>query len=64
VTKGFKFLTCPDCGKKGVYFAMRSHGEDNFSCRYCDFYFFTLSESPRDTREEERLKASNPGCEL
>lgn len=34
------FSYCPDCHKKGVELHLRSHGEDNYGCRYCGFSFF------------------------
>jgi hypothetical protein len=57
--KGFRYFKCPDCGKRGVSYAMRPRQEDNYWCRYCPWYYFTLSNSQIDTKEEERFKEVN-----
>lgn len=64
MTKGFRFLKCPDCGKKGVRWAWRLHGEDNYFCRYCDFYYYTIKPAEVDSDREERLRKANPEAEL
>lgn len=40
VAKGERFLTCPDCLKRGVYYVPRPRNEDGYVCRYCDFECF------------------------
>ena len=51
-----KYSYCPDCGRKGVCWAPRRSGEDNYSCRHqeCPFYFFALSGSPIDDKQRRR----------
>ncbi len=64
---GFKFLVCPDCGKRGVYFTMRCNGEDMYRCRYsaCEFYYFTQGEMDAvDALNRDRLQSANKGVSL
>lgn len=65
MTKGFRFLICPDCGKRGVHFVMPGGGtrEDNWQCRYCPWYAYTLSHAERDTQHIALLKKANPQVE-
>ena len=57
--RDYKFLKCPDCGKRGVHLTMRPNAEDNQACRYCDWFMYTCSNSPIDAKELVRLKAAN-----
>jgi Ni,Fe-hydrogenase III small subunit len=58
--KGFRYLVCPDCGRHGVKLYMRARGEDGYSCRYCDFEFFSALPARYDRERLERLKRVNP----
>lgn len=58
--QGRRFFRCPDCQKKGVYWAARPYGEDNYSCRYCSWYAFTRSNADVDVRQLQRFQDANP----
>lgn len=58
-----KFLVCPKCKRKGVYAAMRPHGEDMFRCRTreCGWHAFTVRPlDAMDLRALAALKLANP----
>ncbi len=58
------FLTCPDCGKRGVTFRMKL-SEDQWACRTpgCDWYAFTGGNDEPDVVERKRLADANPTVE-
>lgn len=58
-----KYLHCPNCGKKGVYLKLMVN-EDNYRCRYCDWYVFTGGESQIDVVERTNLATVNPDVEV
>lgn len=58
-----KFLRCPECKKRGVHHKLKSHGEDNFACRYCDWYAFTVQPGAEDKARLAALKNENPDAE-
>lgn len=54
------FTHCPSCGKKGVQFHFGLlPGEDNYSCRYCDFFFFFTGGMSVDRDNETRWRTWN-----
>ena len=60
--RGKKFLTCPDCGKRGVWMHLSS--EDGWKCRYCGFWAYANGEDNTDRWERQRLAAANPQADI
>jgi hypothetical protein len=52
------YKVCPDCGKRGVTWRMRTRGEDHYGCRYCEWHAFTVGNE--DAGELAKLDACNP----
>lgn len=58
---GYRFLVCPDCGKRGVHMKMsRVAGEDGWSCRYCGWWAYDSGEDDIDRYRRARLSNRNP----
>ena len=55
--RGFRFLTCPDCKKAGVY--PRRTNEDWWVCRYCRWSACMTHEDQTDRYERCRLATVN-----
>jgi hypothetical protein len=62
--RGFKFLICPDCSKRGVHIRFASRGEDHYSCRYCGFFAYTGGDYEVDARNRSRIAQANPEVNL
>jgi len=58
--RGQRFLGCPDCGKRGVYYQSGSHQDGGYQCRYCDFWVYEITTDRIDKLNTERLNAANP----
>ncbi|ARW57139.1 hypothetical protein SEA_ZENON_54 [Mycobacterium phage Zenon] len=60
--RGFKFIRCPECKRKGVScrFSGRT-GEDYWQCRYCSWYCYAGGEDRIDVERRRALAAANPG---
>lgn len=55
-----RYLRCPECNKKGVSLRLRSHGEDLYGCKYCEWYCYVEGNDMTDVRERQRLIDANP----
>lgn len=56
--RGFRFLTCPDCAKAGVY--PKRAREDWWTCRYCEWSTCMTHEDQIDRYGRSQLAAVNP----
>jgi hypothetical protein len=54
------YLICPDCKKRGVTMRFKPNGEDNWACRYCQWFVFIHSNLHSDKNNRDRLVTVNP----